>query len=434
MSRLFRRALSTTVSSFAAGPSSAPTLPLAVRRRREEHPATYQPSALVEPEKFVGEGAEPFPVQMEQEFQTLRARGDLVGDEDEARRKFLAANQAWRSRVRGGHGVIDPETGKVSTEKKLDFLAREAAGVKKEFVGDDLANAAVVGQKIYLPNLQIRLMRNHTPPGEPYDPWVATFRLPPSVTKNDLRSYLYAVYGLEVTFIRTDNYQAPLTRGPGGQIRREAGSKKNYKRAVVGLKEPFHYPDDIEEMRAGTWGGLEAGAEQAAAREELIESEYAIQQVKDFRDSLKTKSYKRTHRWRTDTHDNKVSTPVGEPKAKPAEENGGRGQGFSAACHDVLDRSRQHVLLLPPSSPLPFIVLVTNKHRATPSARSCAAARSARPRSPSTRARCMAPPRSNRQRTRLCVGTRQATTSLWVSGIVHLRIQHVRMAGNRHQA
>ncbi|EIW71189.1 hypothetical protein TREMEDRAFT_24146, partial [Tremella mesenterica DSM 1558] len=96
--------------------------------------------------------------------------------------------------------------------------------------------------RIYLPNIQIRMMRNHTPSGEPYDPFIATFRIPPSMTKTDLRSYLMAVYNLPVTFIRTDLYSAPVTRIWPGKIVKGGGSKKNYKRAIVGLLEPFHYP------------------------------------------------------------------------------------------------------------------------------------------------------------------------------------------------
>ncbi|TXT13161.1 hypothetical protein VHUM_01562 [Vanrija humicola] len=150
-------------------------------------------------------------------------------------------------------------------------------------------------------------MRNHTPPGEAYDPWVATFRIPPSMTKPDLRSYLLATYGLEVTFIRTDNYLAPLQRFQGGVIKRPTGSKKNYKRAVVGLKEPFHYPDDVDEMRAGQWGGVEAGEIQASQREADLEQEYAIEQVKDYRKSLAMKMHK-GWRWRAGTHDNAGNT------------------------------------------------------------------------------------------------------------------------------
>ncbi|KAG8906160.1 hypothetical protein FRB99_007474 [Tulasnella sp. 403] len=110
----------------------------------------------------------------------------------------------------------------------------------------------VVGQKIYLPNMIFRLMRNHTPPGQPYNPYEATFRIPRSVTKNDVRSYLSAVYGVQCTYIRTDNYIAPLKREliDGHRIvkTRTGGTQTTYKRAVVGLVEPFMYPNAIEDM------------------------------------------------------------------------------------------------------------------------------------------------------------------------------------------
>ena len=95
-------------------------------------------------------------------------------------------------------------------------------------------------------------MRNHTPPGEPYNPYEATFRIPRSVTKNDVRSYLSAVYGVECTYIRTDNYISPMEkRVKDGQTvvwERRGGTETTYKRAVVGLVEPFAYPNAVEDM------------------------------------------------------------------------------------------------------------------------------------------------------------------------------------------
>jgi large subunit ribosomal protein L23 len=112
----------------------------------------------------------------------------------------------------------------------------------------------VVGYRVYLPNFTVKLMRNYTPPGQAYDPWIATFRMPIQVTKNDLRSYLKSVYGLDVSFIRTDIYYGKITRNrQTGRKERKAGSANNYKRATVGLYEPFHYPDDEQELRSISW-------------------------------------------------------------------------------------------------------------------------------------------------------------------------------------
>ncbi|KAJ6518747.1 hypothetical protein C8R45DRAFT_949123 [Mycena sanguinolenta] len=103
----------------------------------------------------------------------------------------------------------------------------------------------VEGQKIYLPNIVFRLMRNHTPPGQAYNPWQATFRIPKNLTKTDIRSYLMAVYGVQTTYIRTDNYHAELGRRVTGDSNPKIAS---YKRAVVGLVEPFYYPLRLDDM------------------------------------------------------------------------------------------------------------------------------------------------------------------------------------------
>ncbi|KAF8075001.1 mitochondrial ribosomal protein L23 [Lyophyllum atratum] len=103
----------------------------------------------------------------------------------------------------------------------------------------------VVGRRVYLPNIIIRLVRNNTLKGEPYNPYEATFRIPQSVTKTDMRSYLLAIYGVQTTYIRTDNYISPIFPRIGGNKRK---AFKTYKRAVVGLVDPFYYPLRMEDM------------------------------------------------------------------------------------------------------------------------------------------------------------------------------------------
>ncbi|TFY62279.1 hypothetical protein EVJ58_g3964 [Rhodofomes roseus] len=117
-------------------------------------------------------------------------------------------------------------------------------GVREVVDDTGKAQEQVVGQKIYLPNIIIRLVRNHTPPGQPYNPYEATFRLPPSMTKTDLRSYLSAVYGVKTT------------------------AHKTYKRAVVGLVEPFYYPLAMEDM----------SAEEREQREDWLEQHFQIKE------------------------------------------------------------------------------------------------------------------------------------------------------------
>jgi len=127
-----------------------------------------------------------------------------------------------------------------------------------------------VGEKVYLPNIIFRLVPNFTPPGKPYNPYEATFRIPQSVTKTDVRAYLAAVYGVQTTYIRTDNYIAPLRRSWNTAWVR-GNSYSTYKRAVVGLVEPFYYPKLLEDM----------SKEERTAREDFLEQQYHVKARKD---------------------------------------------------------------------------------------------------------------------------------------------------------
>jgi large subunit ribosomal protein L23 len=142
-----------------------------------------------------------------------------VTNRELSEKEWLAHVNARRSRVRGFARKVRKSTGIVDTE--------------------------AVGRRIYLPNIVLRLVRNHTPPGMPYNPYEATFRIPQSVTKTDLRSLLLAMYGVKTTYIRTDNYISPWYRTVKGWERRP---HKTYKRAVVGLVDPFYYPHRLEDM------------------------------------------------------------------------------------------------------------------------------------------------------------------------------------------
>lgn len=234
----------------------------------------------------------------------MRLKGQFKGDEASARKAFLKGQVAWRSRIRG-----------VSKKKEKSILrGLREDGVVDEAVEEDEGETyletegEIVGQRIYLPNVQIRLMRNNTPPGQAYDPTIATFRIPPSMTKTDLRSYLQTVYNLPVTFIRTDLYQPPVMRIVGGNKVRQSGSVKNYKRAVVGLVEPFHYPDDVEELRAQ---GEEAGVgdKWSKAREDWLNEKFQKDRMDENMKRARFKMYK-GYRWRSRWHDNEVCLVV----------------------------------------------------------------------------------------------------------------------------
>jgi large subunit ribosomal protein L23 len=79
---------------------------------------------------------------------------------------------------------------------------------------------------------------------------------------------LQAIYGVKVTYIRTDNYISPWYRTVNGFERR---SYKTYKRAVVGLVDPFYYPHRLEDMPA----------DKRKAREEWIEKHFSIQHTRN---------------------------------------------------------------------------------------------------------------------------------------------------------
>ncbi|KAL0570042.1 hypothetical protein V5O48_011913 [Marasmius crinis-equi] len=134
---------------------------------------------------------------------------------------------------------------------------------------DGKETVEVVGQPVYLPNVIFRLVRNHTPEGQDYNPYEATFRVPLSITKNDIRSYLLAAYGVKTTYIRTDIYYgkdhySKLRPNP------DKWQRKAYKRAVVGLVDPFYYPHRLEDMPL----------EEREEREKFIEDNFHIGETK----------------------------------------------------------------------------------------------------------------------------------------------------------
>ena len=141
-----------------------------------------------------------------------------------------------------------------SQEKPLVSTGRgRIRGVRLVRGPDGKKVEKIVGQRIYLPNIIFRMMRNNTPSGKPYNPYEATFRVPQSITKTDIRSYLLSVYGVECTYIRTDNYLPKVEKNPLRSKRRKSmyvakSGSSAYKRAVVGLLKPFYYPLAVEDM------------------------------------------------------------------------------------------------------------------------------------------------------------------------------------------
>ncbi|KAF5383757.1 hypothetical protein D9615_003504 [Tricholomella constricta] len=204
--------------------------PLAVRLRRRKK---FGPTAVGVSDS-TPEGLTPTELAR---YKRLRATGQLkvIEGEQVTEAQWLERLDERRSRVRGLKTV-------------------ERNGVEE---------TEVVGRRVYLPNIILRLVRNNTLEGEPYNPYEATFRIPKSVTKTDLRSYLLAVYGVQTTYIRTDNYISPLFPRLGNKRK----AFKTYKRAVVGLVDPFYYPRRIEDMPTA----------EREEREKWIEDTYQIQ-------------------------------------------------------------------------------------------------------------------------------------------------------------
>lgn len=320
MSLIFRRALATlgegalsaTSSSGSRAASSSKLRPALDRSRKSTQPIHVRERQ--EAHEFSPTLRNLTPSQ-ELRFQQLRADGEYPGDEADARQAFLQAHDEWRSRVRG-HRQVQRAPENVEIEEGEDKLSSKVPLSEFKSAQELPSAESLAAQRIYLPNIQIRLMRNHTAPGETYDTSIATFRIPPSMTKTDLRSYLFAAYNLPVTFIRTDNYLGSIARlGPAGQNRRIGGSKKNYKRAVVGLYEPFHYPDDVAELDAiiateDTSAEAELRRQRAITgkqqREAWLNEQYMLSQAVTGKKRSIIKMAK-GYRWRAKTHDNKVS-------------------------------------------------------------------------------------------------------------------------------
>lgn len=99
-------------------------------------------------------------------------------------------------------------------------------------------------QTIHLPNIVFRLVRNS--PKEANNPFIATFRVPVQLTKPDIVSYLWQVYGLKVTSISTIIEMGEKLVRPDLHIHRR---RKSTKKAIVGLEQPFWFP----ETRSAAW-------------------------------------------------------------------------------------------------------------------------------------------------------------------------------------
>ncbi|KAI0316866.1 mitochondrial ribosomal protein L23 [Amylostereum chailletii] len=258
MQSIFRRAYATLPDAAAAARTAS--TPRAVRLRRlRRRPASAGPP----PESdALPSGLTPTEFAR---YQRALAKGELLGagGREPTEAEWLDKLNARRTRLRGTRRVT---------------------------ATDGTKETQVVGQKVYLPNILFRLVRNHTPAGKPYNPYEATFRIPQSVTKTDVRAYLAAVYGVQTTYIRTDNYIAPIGRKFDASYT-SGPSHRTYKRAVVGLVEPFYYPDAVEDMSAA----------ERTERQKFLEETYMVSRTKEMIKEFllrSTKKNSKSWQWR----------------------------------------------------------------------------------------------------------------------------------------
>lgn len=249
--------------------------------------------------------------EMEVERREGESRVSLLEEKEGKGQSSVSRSKDKKGEVDKSSFLPKDEEGESDEEKEkdseLDLSPEQVAGLANAQAAErgwtrdpeTYPTPKIVAHRIYLPNIIVRLMRNFTPPEQPYDPYVATFRIPPAMTKTDLRSYLKAVYDLDISFIRTDLYWGEVFRDPkDARIKRRKGSIHNYKRAVVGLYEPFHYPDDVEELRAmGEEMGV--GDKFSKSWEDTLDRAYRLKDNVVLRGKALMKIYKRTRKYRS---------------------------------------------------------------------------------------------------------------------------------------
>jgi len=131
----------------------------------------------------------------------------------------------------------------VSLSRKVKTTTSDAAWPSRRTPQPVPDSAVDKAQTIYLPNLVFRLVRNS--PKEAKNPYIATFRVPVQLTKPDIVSYLWQVYGLKVTSISTITEMGEKKLTPGAYVHERR--KKNTKKAILGMEQPFWFPEKRSE-------------------------------------------------------------------------------------------------------------------------------------------------------------------------------------------
>ncbi|KAG0045562.1 hypothetical protein BGZ83_009240 [Gryganskiella cystojenkinii] len=100
-------------------------------------------------------------------------------------------------------------------------------------------------KKIYFPSTVIKLVRNA--PNVPQVSNILTFRVPPSMNKMDIKSYLSKIYQIPVVDVRTANMPAKLAGSGGNTILK----RQKFKKAIVTMESEFKWPETPESKTFG---------------------------------------------------------------------------------------------------------------------------------------------------------------------------------------
>ncbi|KAF9438082.1 hypothetical protein BGZ76_009863 [Entomortierella beljakovae] len=100
----------------------------------------------------------------------------------------------------------------------------------------------------------LKLVRNG--PNVPAVSNTLTFRVPPSMNKFDIKSYLSNIYKINVLTVRTANMPAKVAGSGGNTIMK----RQKFKKAIVTIDHDFKWPDAPDSV---TFGIQDATAERS---------------------------------------------------------------------------------------------------------------------------------------------------------------------------
>lgn len=90
------------------------------------------------------------------------------------------------------------------------------------------------GSKLYFPNIIFRLVRSPQ-----FPPHQAVFKVPPQLSKLDIKEYLTKLYNITITDVRTMNYLGQVKKKLNGRSYKLA----DFKKVVITMDQDFVFPD-----------------------------------------------------------------------------------------------------------------------------------------------------------------------------------------------